>query len=271
MNDLPSTTPEPTTTEPTKPSGRIFESVAEEMAKEWGVDLDALRNGHRPDPDERARRFIEQERLRDRTARFEADIGSEYRETDWEHPSLCAYLEASRKVMAWTYGRRGQLITGPSGRGKTRAVVALYKRLALEEAREVRYFNAADWFAMLGEEVRYGRDEARHFINRHARYPVFIMDDMGQQARPSKTRDEHAQAWFFRFLDIRRSEGLPLIMTTNLGAREIAASDEPNARLRTDPLMVRLFDLCEVVSYETDLEREERTAREKMIRAAKSR
>lgn len=49
-------------------------------------------------------------------------------------------------------------------------------------------------------------------------------------------------------------DGRPLIMTTNISARALAAIDDPSARLRSDPLLVRLFDLCEMVSYETDAE-----------------
>lgn len=189
----------------------VSSSFVEEFAREWGVDLAALRASE-TDPDERARRVVERSaravaeaRAADRLARYENDIGREYRQTDWSQPNVAAFLHVSRRVMDWQPSPRGLLLTGPSGRGKTRAVSALYRRLAVEEGHEVRYFNAADWFAMLGEHVRYGTDEARHFVNRHARYPIFILDDMGQQARVSKGREEHAQAWFFRFLDIRRA------------------------------------------------------------------
>ena len=243
----------------------VAPSDVEEFAKALGLDMNAIRADSALDPEERARRAearsqraLAEARAADRLARFEADVGEKYRQTDWTHPKMQPFLAVSQRVMAWQPGGRGLLVTGPSGRGKTRAVSALYRRLAIEEGRDVRYFNAADWFAMLGEQVNYGKDDARPFINRHARYPIFILDDMGQQARVSKQRDEHVQAWFFRFLDIRRAEGLPLIMTTNLSAREIAASDDPNGLIRADPLMVRLFDLCEIVSYETDAEAEMR-------------
>ena len=256
-----------TTTDQQDPAPAVSPSAVEEFAREWGVDLAAIRSAEPTDPDERARRAAERSaraiaeaRAADRLARYENDIGAEYRETDWNQPKVAAFLHVSKRVMDWQPGPRGLLLTGPSGRGKTRAVSALYRRLAVEEGHEVRYFNAADWFAMLGEQIRYGTDEARYFVNRHARYPIFILDDMGQQARVSKGREEHAQAWFFRFLDIRRAEGRPLIMTTNMTARAIAASDDPTTKLRSDPLLVRLFDLCEIISYETEAETAAREA-----------
>ena len=55
------------------------------------------------------------------------------------------------------------------------------------------------------------------------------------------TREEWAQGWFFDFCDRRIELGLPLIITTNLGAKEIAAS---SGHLRGDPLLRRLLELC---------------------------
>lgn len=232
-----------------------------QIAAGWGIDMAQVLAKPRPDPEEASRRFIAQERARDRLARFEADVGPEYRESDWSHPNLATFLSVSRRVMAWEVGKRGMLISGPTGRGKTRAVSALYRRLAVDEGHEVRYFSAADWFGLLSEEVRYGRDEARKFINRHASTPIFILDDMGQQAKVSVGKEDWSQAWFFRFLDIRRAQGLPLILTTNLSAEAIAADAEGKKSLRSDPLIVRLLDLCEVVSYESTAEQALRKAK----------
>lgn len=241
------------------PTSPAFDVAA--FAAEWGLDMAEVLSKPRLDPEEASRRFIAQERARDRLARFEVDIGPEYRESDWTHPNMQAFLPVSRRVMAWQAGKRGMLISGPTGRGKTRAVSALYRRLAIDEGHEVRYFSAADWFGFLAEEVRYGRDDARKFINRHASAPIFILDDMGQQAKVSAGRDDWAQAWFFRFLDIRRAAGLPLILTTNLSAEAIAADPDGKKSLRSDPLIVRLLDLCEVVSYETEAEQALRRAK----------
>lgn len=255
----------------------VSPSLAEEFAKSWGIDLDAVRARVPADPEERirlaeerSRRAVEEARAADRLARWKHDVGDKYQETDWTQPSVARFYDKSREVMEWQFGAKGMLIAGPSGRGKSRAVAQLYRRLAIEEKRDVRYFHASDWFSILGENVRYGVDDARKFVNRQAEVPLFIMDDLGQQARVSKEKEEHAQAWFFRFLDIRRAEGRPVIITTNLSAVEIAADPlfANRRNIRRDPLLVRLFDLCEVVSYETAEETAARVAREKASEAS---
>jgi DNA replication protein DnaC len=249
----------------------VSASFVDEMARELGIDMASVRAATPTDPEERARRAeersrraIEEARAADRLARWRVDVGETYQETDWSNPALAPHLEQSRQVMGWQVGGKGMLIAGPSGRGKSRAVAQLYRRLAIEEKRDVRYFHASDWFSLLGENVRYGVDDARKFVNRQAEAPIFIMDDLGQQARVSKEKEEHAQAWFFRFLDLRRQRGMPVLITTNLSAVEIAADPGTNRRnIRRDPLLVRLFDLCDVVSYETAAEKLAREAREK--------
>jgi DNA replication protein DnaC len=150
-------------------------------------------------------------------------------------------------VRGWQHGKRGILASGPTGLGKTRAIADLYRRLACEEGRDVRYFNAADWFAALGAQVKYGRDDAAGWVREMARKPIFILDDLGQEA-VQKSHEEWAQSWFFRFLDIRREHGLPLIVSTNLSAEQITGRHD-RRNLRADPLLQRLLDLCEVVKF----------------------
>lgn len=249
------------------PQPAVSPSLVDEFARQWGLDPAIVLSAPRRDPEEASRRAIAAARAQDRLARFHADIGEEYRETDWSHPNLAPFAAISFRVTAWQPNKRGLLLCGPSGRGKTRAISALYHRLAIEEGHEVRYFNAADWFSELGRQIRYGVDDARTFVNRHARYPIFILDDLGQEAKMRSTED-WAESWLFRFLDIRRAEGLPLITSTNLTANEIAGIEPTTDRakangerkkLRSDPLLVRLLDLCEVVRYETGSERSARS------------
>ncbi len=202
------------------------------------------------DLEERGRQFLADAKKRDAIARFQQDCEKGYPESDWTHPGLEPYRACIERVLAWQYGPRGILASGPTGRGKTRAIFGLYRRLACEEGRTVRYFFAGDWFSRLQEEVRYGRDDARQWVERIAEVPIVILDDLGQEA-VTTARTDWAEAWFFRFLDIRIAKRLPLIVTTNLSAVEIAQGFSSGKGIRSTPLIRRLLELCDVVKFET--------------------
>ena len=166
--------------------------------------------------------------------------------TDWAHPNLARYAAQIEQVKAWPGGKRGILAAGESGRGKTRAFWHLLGRLS-NESREIRFFTAHAWFARLGQEVRYGSDDAQGWVESVAKAPVVFIDDLGQQAL-TKAREEWAMQWFFSLLDIRLNHGLPLFVTTNLTAPEIAGRADKSG-IREDPLLRRLLELCEVVKF----------------------
>ncbi len=173
--------------------------------------------------------------------------------TDWNHPGLAPYAAQIAAVRGWQAGRTppGLLLAGDTFRGKTRALFALLHRLRVEELHHCAYFTAAGFFARLGEQVNYGRDDAREWIEGVARHPFFFLDDLGQEAL-AETRKEASRQWFFKFLDIRRGEELPLFITTNLTASAIAdgkAQERLTADQRAHPLLSRLLDLCEPVKF----------------------
>lgn len=122
---------------------------------------------------------------------------------------------------------------------------ALCRRLLCEEGRDVGIWHAQDFFSALQGEIRYGRDEADGFIKRIAARRVLFIDDYGQQAVQSN-REEWARGWFFRLLDLRVSAGLPLLMTTNLSAGQLASD---STDIKGDPLLRRLLDLAEPVKF----------------------
>jgi len=230
--------------EATVPLGEL----ASAFAQAWGVDPAQIAIAPRMDHEAVTARLIADARRQDATNRFAADIGGEYIATDWDHPSMVKNRAQIERIKAWKFGKRGILASGPTGLGKTRAITALYRRLACEEGRDIRYFNAADFFAALGSQVKYGRDDASGWVRSIAMRPIFILDDLGQEA-VQKSQEEWAQSWFFRFLDIRREHGLPLIVSTNLSAQQITGRHD-RRNLRADPLLQRLLDLCEVIKFE---------------------
>jgi DNA replication protein DnaC len=126
--------------------------------------------------------------------------------------------------------------------------MALLRKLALDDGQDFRYWHASEWFSELQKQNRYGRDEASSWVGATAVRPIVVIDDLGQEAIGTVKGEDWAQAWFFRFLDIRLSHGLPLIVSTNLSATTIAGTAQ-RSEIRSDPLIRRLIDLCDVVRF----------------------
>lgn len=228
-------------------SENLFDDLRATFAAAWGMNPDSFANAAPIDHDALSARLVLEARRQDATNRFARDIGSEYRASDWARPEMLPNAEAIKAVLAWVPSSRGLLASGPTGTGKTRAITALYRRLAIDEVREVRYFAAADFFFTLGQQIKFGRDDALGWVTEMAKKPIFILDDLGQEAL-QRSQEDWAQSWFFRFLDMRRERGLPLIVSTNLTAEQITGTNDKRA-MRGDPLIQRLLDLCAVVKF----------------------
>lgn len=181
-----------------------------------------------------------------RAAMFNRICPPEYQATDWTRPGFSANREQIARVVDWKPDRKGLILTGPTGRGKTRAAWQLLKRLMCEEGRDVVYWHAMDWFKELQHHVRYGRDEAGPWVNAVASHWLVFLDDYGQDA-VTKGKEEWAEAWFFRFLDIRVERGLPLLITSNMTAKDMA---DRVTDIRSDALVRRILDLCDPVKFQ---------------------
>jgi len=190
--------------------------------------------------------FLAEARKRDAIARFDSAVPPTMRESDWGHAGMLANRAQIERVLAHQVGAKGLLLSGRTGRGKTRSMWALMRRLAHEEARDIRYFHAQDWFAQLQACLNYGRDDARGWVDAVARRPIVFIDDLGQEAIQT-ARSEWAMSWFMRFLDIRVSERLPLYVTTNLDAQGIA--ERGASSVRGDPMVRRLIEICEPIKF----------------------
>ena len=190
--------------------------------------------------------FLAEARKRDAIARFDSAVPPTMRESDWGHAGMLANRAQIERVLAHQVGAKGLLLSGRTGRGKTRSMWALMRRLAHDEARDIRYFHASDWFSQLQACLTYGRDDARGWVDAVARRPIVFVDDLGQEAIQT-ARSEWAMSWFMRFLDIRVSERLPLYVTTNLDAQGIA--ERGASSVRGDPMVRRLIEICEPIKF----------------------
>lgn len=244
---------------PTDLSRNDAELVAASIFKEAG-------NLPPPTPEQMARREASREaatergfaeaRRDDARRRYEAACPTEFRSSNWDFPEIQPFRPQIERVLAYEVGPKGILASGPTGRRKTGAMWALMERLACREGRDVRFYTAFDFFASLQEQVKYGHDDARGWIETVARRPLVFIDDYGQQAL-LRTKEDWALGWFFRFLDIRAGEHLPLFVTTNMTGAEMAGGNS----LRGDPLIRRLLVVADPVPFETDAERAARVSK----------
>lgn len=195
-------------------------------------------------------KFIANAKAQAARERWENACPVEMRESDWEHQRMKPNAALIAAVLAHVPSKKGLICSGATGRGKTRAMWQLMRRLACDEGKDVRCWQAIDWFTALQLQVSYGRDMAQGWVQATARRPIVFIDDLGQEAMQS-ARSEWAMSWFFRFLDIRVGDGLPLYVTTNLTADQMIApgSARGASAIRGDPLVRRLMDLCEAVKF----------------------
>lgn len=205
--------------------------------------------------EEASLKMIAEKRREDARRRYEAAVPPEFVASDWDFPALRPFRTQIDRVLGYKLGPKGLLASGPTGRRKTGAMWALMKRLAYDEGNDVRFYSAFDFFAQLQEQVKYGHDDARGWIDTVARRPIVFIDDYGQQAL-MKTKEDWAMGWFFRFLDIRSGAHLPLFITTNMTGDEMASGN-----LRGDPLLRRFLMVCEAVPFETEKERRARLSK----------
>lgn len=191
------------------------------------------------------RDFIEAAKRRTARERYEASCPAGYRDFKRDHPKLRPYHTQIDLVLAWTPDSpMGLLLSGPTGRGKTRCMWELIRILALEHGRDVVSYHSTEFFSRLQENIRFGNDDARGWIEAVAARPLVFIDDFGQEAI-QRARQDWTEKWFMRFLDMRMANGRPLLLTTNLTARDIAA-DGPVAG---DPLVRRLVEICQPIPF----------------------
>lgn len=199
------------------------------------------------DFEERGRVLMAETKRRDAISCYEATCPNEYKNFDSGHPSVRKNQQAVDVVMAWQYGPLGLLVAGETGRCKTRSIWALAKRLAYRDGVMVHAYHAQDFFSALAAEVRYGRDDAAAWISRKAWHPIVYIDDWGQEAVLAN-REDWAQGWWLRFIDLRLERKLPVIISTNLGADDVKQNQQSS--IRAAPLLRRMREICTVVKFQ---------------------
>ena len=71
--------------------------------------------------------FLADARKRDAIARFESAVPPAMRESDWAHAAMAPNRAQIDRVLAHQVGAKGLLLSGRTGRGKTRSMWALMR------------------------------------------------------------------------------------------------------------------------------------------------
>lgn len=213
----------------------ITEIIGSELvAADKGIDLD-----------QRGRDYHKKAMNDHRNDYFKANCPIDYLKFDLEHPTLQTNRKQIEQILNWQENPVGILATGSSGKGKTRAMFALCKRLICDQEKEVAIWPAKEFFYQLESNVRYGHDEAGEFVKRVAHKKILFIDDYGQESVLANKQD-WATGWFFRLLDIRIGARLPLLMTTNMTAKQMT---EGASDLSGNPFIRRVLELSKPIKF----------------------
>lgn len=143
--------------------------------------------------------------------------------------------------MKWTYGSRGLILLGETGKGKTRVAWTLLRRLLVEDWPERGFL----WFDCIG----FGHQIARHYKEENAEKwledvavcDLLFFDDLGKLKLT-----ERAEVELFGLIERRCAAELPIIVTTNDTGDSLAARMSDN---RGPAMIRRLREFCDPIQF----------------------
>ena len=150
-----------------------------------------------------------------------------------------------KKTMAWKYGRKGLVLDGETGLGKTRTAWLLLRRVLVDDGRDIKFA----WFKDItfGQElgIRYRNETAEEWLQGLAKVPLLFIDDIGKMKLTDRAESE-----LFGIIDQRCENGLPMIVTTNDTGESLKnRMDAANNAGRGAPLVRRLREFCEQIKF----------------------
>lgn len=189
----------------------------------------------------------------DQKARVDAWLAMcppDYRSTSWQsHPELspvCRELAKSWWPPAHDSegSERGLLIHGPSGRGKTRAMFEILRRLhfarwSCAAVEAVTYADMAYTSTHLSSPAAERRD-AKAYLQRAKTVRLLFFDDLGKDGGTSAPGFVRA---FHDLLEHRKAFRLPTLITTERVGDELAALLGTNY---ADGIVRRLREICQI-------------------------
>ena len=143
------------------------------------------------------------------------------------------------EVLAWQYGSRGIVISGPTGVGKSRLMWLLLRRLLDVENRTAVFLNAVRFRTGVQAAGRDGTSE--EFVRRLVRTNVLYWDDLGQMHLTGA-----ASEMLLHLLEERICAGRPILATTQYSGKGMDAQFERPEMGQA--IRRRLNEFCRVVT-----------------------
>lgn len=198
-------------------------------------------------------REVQKDETEEQKARVDAWLAMcppDYRSTAWtEHPELSPVCRELSK--AWWpppadshSSERGLLIYGPSGRGKTRAMFQILRRLHFARwpcaaVEAVTYADMAYTATHLSSPAHDRRD-AKAYLQRARTVRILFFDDLGKDGGTAAPGFARA---FHDLLEHRKAFHLPTLITTERVGADLAALLGTNY---ADGIVRRLREMCAV-------------------------
>ncbi len=164
------------------------------------------------------------------------EIPQEFQDTE---PEKLPCREAYEKAMKWQVGRRGLLLRGLSGTGKSRTLWSLMARLYSEDVK-ITVYDCGKLYNEIGEKFKNGW--GHYHIKQLILTPILALDDLGQQS-PT----ERGEASLFHIIKTRTEKKLPVIVSTQYTGDELIAKAVEGQRMTA--LVRRLRENTRAISF----------------------
>ncbi len=147
--------------------------------------------------------------------------------------------EKAQEILSWNYGRKGLLLHGKTGRGKSRCAWLLCERVFFG-GKSVQVLGALAGFEYAGI-FESGARAANEWIERRCKCGLLFFDDVFKV----KLTDSF-EAAVFAIVDYRLAHGLPILATLNDTGETLAARMTSD---RGDAFVRRLKEMCDVIQF----------------------
>lgn len=155
-------------------------------------------------------------------------------ETEWQKTAVTVAQEFCQSVIDRTDNGQGLLLSGSVGTGKTHLAAAASIRL-MESDVQVLYGTAAGILADIKKS--WADDSDDDVIKRLCRARVLVIDDLGKEYSKKTDGWSWAQEQFFRVINARYENYMPLVITTNFDIRKLTEA-------MGDAIVSRIIECC---------------------------